>query len=72
MHAFDAASGAVAWQADYVISFAATTVAGGMTFNGPANGTAIAVRDAATGMLVDAVAVPDPPGRAWPLSATRS
>jgi len=60
VHSFDAFSGAVAWQADASASFAATTVAGGMTFNGPANGTAIAVRDAATGQLVDSAAVPGP------------
>ncbi len=60
VHSFDAASGAVAWQAGAPASFAATTVAGGMTFNGPANGTAIAVRDATTGQLVDSVAVPGP------------
>jgi hypothetical protein len=60
VNTFDAASGAVAWQVDAAASFAPTTVAGGMTFNGPANGTALAVRDASSGRLLDTVAVPGP------------
>ena len=36
VHAFNATTGAVTWQADNAASFAPTTVAGGMTFNGPA------------------------------------
>ncbi len=61
MHAFDAATGAVAWQADHAPSFAATTVAGGMTFGGPAlDGNALQVRDATTGALVVTAATPGP------------
>ncbi len=46
MHAFDATTGDVAWQADHAPSFAATTVAGGMTFSGPAlDGNVLQVRD---------------------------
>jgi outer membrane protein assembly factor BamB len=61
VHAFDARSGAVVWQADNAPSFAPTTVAGGMTFNGPAlNGNVMDVRQAATGNLIDAVTVPGP------------
>ena len=38
VHAFDARNGSVVWQADNAASFSPTTVAGGMTFNGPAGG----------------------------------
>ena len=59
--AFDAATGAIAWQTDTAASFAPTTVAGGMTFNGPAIvGDILLVRDAATGALVTTVKVPGP------------
>jgi polyvinyl alcohol dehydrogenase (cytochrome) len=58
-HAFDAANGSIAWQANGVASFGATTVAGGMAFNGLAlTATAIQVRDVATGNLLAQVAVP--------------
>lgn len=58
-HTFDAATGAVVWQADDSASFAPTTVAGGMTFNGLALvADAIQVRDAATGRLVVQVKLP--------------
>jgi polyvinyl alcohol dehydrogenase (cytochrome) len=61
VHAFDARSGTLVWQADNAASFAPTTVAGGMTFNGPAlNGSVMDVRQAATGNLIDAVTVPGP------------
>jgi len=61
VHAFNATTGAVTWQADNAASFAPTTVAGGMTFNGPAlGGSVLQVRDAATGGLLDSVAVPGP------------
>ena len=53
VHSFDAATGAVAWEADGASSFAPTTVAGGMTFNGLALAKrVIQVRDAATGRMV--------------------
>jgi polyvinyl alcohol dehydrogenase (cytochrome) len=68
VHAFDASTGAVAWQADNAASFAPTTVAGGMTFNGPAlDGSILQVRDASTGQLIDTVTVP---GAIWSGVAT--
>jgi hypothetical protein len=61
VHAFNAITGAVTWQADNAASFAPTTVAGGMTFNGPAlNGSVLQVRDVATGGLLDSVVLPGP------------
>jgi polyvinyl alcohol dehydrogenase (cytochrome) len=52
-HAFDAATGSVVWQEDNAASFGATTIAGGMAFNGLAlAATAIQVRDVATGTLL--------------------
>jgi polyvinyl alcohol dehydrogenase (cytochrome) len=57
--AFSANGGAVAWQADQASSFAPTTVAGGMTFNGLAlSAAAVQVRDAKTGRLVVQVKLP--------------
>jgi outer membrane protein assembly factor BamB len=61
VHAFNATSGAVAWQDDNAPSFAPTTVAGGMTFNGPTLvGNILQVRSAATGAVIDTVTVPGP------------
>ncbi|MGD0311775.1 MAG: PQQ-binding-like beta-propeller repeat protein [Acidimicrobiales bacterium] len=61
VHAFVATSGAVAWQVDDSPSFAPTTVAGGMTFNGPAlDANVLEVRDASNGKLLDSVGVPGP------------
>jgi outer membrane protein assembly factor BamB len=58
-HSFNAATGAVAWQVNLASSFAPTTVAGGMTFNGLAlSAAAIQVRDAKTGHLVVQVKLP--------------
>jgi outer membrane protein assembly factor BamB len=55
-HAFDAATGAVLWQANDAASFSATTVAGGMMFNGLALAAkAIQVRDASSGRLLTQV-----------------
>jgi outer membrane protein assembly factor BamB len=51
MHAFDARTGAVSWQANGAASFAPTTVAGGMTFNCPASGPELQVRDVTSGRL---------------------
>ncbi len=68
VHAFDAATGAVIWQSLKAASFAPTTVAGGMTFNGPALGGAVLyVRDAAPGFLIDQVGLP---GANWSGVAT--
>jgi polyvinyl alcohol dehydrogenase (cytochrome) len=65
---FDAATGKVVWQALHAASFAPTTVAGGMTFNGPALGGAVLnVRDDTTGKLIDQVALP---GSNWSGVAT--
>jgi outer membrane protein assembly factor BamB len=53
VHAFDAATGAVSWEVNGASSFAPTTVAGGMTFNGLALAkTVIQVHEAATGAAV--------------------
>ena len=61
VHAFDAGHRGRQWQADNAASFAPTTVADGMTFNGPALGVGVLqVRDAATGGLLDSVDLPGP------------
>jgi polyvinyl alcohol dehydrogenase (cytochrome) len=61
VHAFVATSGAVAWQVDDSPSFAPTTVAGGMTFNGPAlDANILEVRDASNGDLLNSVSLPGP------------
>ncbi len=58
-HAFDAATGAVLWRADDTASFSATTVAGGMMFNGLALAAkVIQVRDVSSGRLLTQVALP--------------
>ncbi|HYA68207.1 MAG TPA: PQQ-binding-like beta-propeller repeat protein, partial [Acidimicrobiales bacterium] len=58
-HVFDAATGSVVWQVNAASSFAPTTVAGGMMFNGLALAKqVIQVRDAATGRLVVQVSLP--------------
>jgi len=61
VHTFDASTGAIAWQVNGSPSFSATSVAGGMTFNGPSlGGDILQVRDAESGHLVETVAVPGP------------
>ncbi len=57
-HAFDATNGSVVWQANGAASFSATTVAGGMSFNGAALSQVLDVRDAATGSLLVQVPLP--------------
>jgi polyvinyl alcohol dehydrogenase (cytochrome) len=58
-HAFDAATGSVAWQENLAASFSPTTVAGGMTFDGLAlSASAVQVRSAATGKLIAQVKLP--------------
>ncbi len=52
VHAFDAATGKVMWQAQGAASFAPTTAAGGMTFNGLALKPEVQVRDAAGGRVL--------------------
>ncbi len=58
VHAFDAASGHVVWQASKAASFGATTVSGGMSFNCPAFGPVVQVRASATGALLDQAPIP--------------
>ncbi len=55
---FDAATGKVVWQADHADSFAPTTVAGGMTFNGLLAESYIQVRRATSGKLLARIALP--------------
>jgi polyvinyl alcohol dehydrogenase (cytochrome) len=55
VHAFDAATGAIAYEVSNAASFAPTTVAGGMTFNGVAFDARIDVRDASSGSLITSV-----------------
>jgi polyvinyl alcohol dehydrogenase (cytochrome) len=58
-HAFNARTGAVLWQADAAASFGATTVAGGMTFDGLAlAAAAVQVRDAKSGRLLAQIKLP--------------
>lgn len=59
-HAFDAATGHVVWQADGANSFSSTTYAGGLLFDGLGLADAVTVRSAATGALLDTVALPAP------------
>jgi polyvinyl alcohol dehydrogenase (cytochrome) len=57
--AFVAQTGAISWQQNDAASFAATTIAGGMMFNGPAlAASAVQVRDATTGALIAQVPLP--------------
>jgi polyvinyl alcohol dehydrogenase (cytochrome) len=58
MHAFDAVTGAVVWQAEQSQSFAPTTVAGGMTFNGGGITPELQIRDGASGTLLNSLALP--------------
>ena len=59
VHAFASTTGTLVWQASHAASFSPTTVAGGMTFNGPAlSGPFIQVRDATTGTLIRQVTIP--------------
>jgi outer membrane protein assembly factor BamB len=60
VHAFDAHTGTIRWQASGSSSFAATTIAGGMSFNGLALATKIEVRDTATGQLLETITLPAP------------
>jgi outer membrane protein assembly factor BamB len=59
VHAFVGATGAVAWQANGSASFSATTISGGLMFNGVALAAkAIQVRVAATGAIAALIALP--------------
>lgn len=60
VYAFDAVMGAVRWDADGGASFGATTVAGGMSFNGLALQDVVQVRDVSTGRLLDSISLPAP------------
>ncbi len=58
-HAFNAATGSVAWQKNLASSFSPTTVAGGMAFDGLAlSAAAVQVRSTATGKLIAQVKLP--------------
>jgi len=58
MHAFDAATGSVAWQGNASYAFGPTTVAGGMTFTPLGVSPVIDIRDAATGQLLNVIPLP--------------
>ena len=58
--AIDATSGRILWRAADARSFAATTVSGGMTFSCQLFDPTVQVRDAATGVLLTKLALPDP------------
>jgi outer membrane protein assembly factor BamB len=59
VHSFIATTGAIAWQKDHAASFSPTTVAGGMTFNGPALGAFVLdVRLASSGRLIHEALLP--------------
>jgi len=60
VHALTAGTGTVLWQASGAPSFGATTVAGGMTFNGLALADAVQVRDAGSGRVLAQVTLPAP------------
>jgi polyvinyl alcohol dehydrogenase (cytochrome) len=60
VHAFDARTGAITFQADGAPSFAPTTVAGSVTFNGLALRNVVQVRERATGALVTELPIPAP------------
>ena len=66
-------TGAVAWQVDSAPSFGPTTVASSVTFNGPAlDGDILQVRLAASGDLLDTVALRVRSGPVWPPWEMRS
>lgn len=67
VHAFDAPTGGVRWQQRNAASFGPTTVAGGLTFNGPALHATLQIRDAGTGELVTELPLPGP---SWSGTAT--
>jgi polyvinyl alcohol dehydrogenase (cytochrome) len=60
VHVFDARTGAVRFQAEGAPSFAPTTVAGSLTFNGLALRNVVQVRDRARGNLVNELATAAP------------
>jgi polyvinyl alcohol dehydrogenase (cytochrome) len=59
VHAFNAVTGAVLWQASHAASFGPTTVAGSMTFNCPAFAPVVQVRAVGTGSLLDQATLPN-------------
>lgn len=60
VHALDARSGKVIWQAEGAPSFGPTTVAGGLTFNGTALTDKVLVREATSGRVVKEIVVSAP------------
>lgn len=59
-HAFNAATGAIVWQDSNANTFGATTVAGGLVFNGLGLTNVVTVRVAATGTLLTSVPLQSP------------
>jgi polyvinyl alcohol dehydrogenase (cytochrome) len=68
VHAFDATTGKVLWEVNNAQSFAPTTSAGGMTFNGVALSNVVQIRSAPTGDLL--VSLPLGPAPCWSGIAT--
>lgn len=60
VHAFAASDGSVLWQASHAASFAPTTIANRMSFNGLALSPSVQVRTATTGHLLDTITLPTP------------
>jgi polyvinyl alcohol dehydrogenase (cytochrome) len=60
VHAFNARTGKVLWEATKSASFGSTTVAGGLTFNCPALSSDLRVRIADTGALLAQLPLPSP------------
>ncbi len=58
LHAFDARSGKIAWQADHANSLGPTTVAGNLLFNSLAGGLVVTVRDRRNGHVLTSLPVP--------------
>lgn len=58
LHAFNARTGAIAWQADHANSLGPTTEAGGLLFNSMAGGLYVTVRDARDGHVLASLPVP--------------
>jgi outer membrane protein assembly factor BamB len=60
LHAFDAATGAIYWQANNANSFGPTTVAGGMLFNSQGLSPVVTVRDDSSGTVLTTLKLAEP------------
>lgn len=58
LHAFDARTGKIVWQADHANSLGPTTVAGNLLFNSMAGGLVVTVRDTRNGHVLTSLPVP--------------